>query len=259
MAITYPLRHAFVSPWSALQQELDAWGEAGRTARFWWRDDDATRPGPALERLLEIRNGSPLSIAAIPADVCDGLADRFEREAGVDVIQHGYSHRNFAPAGALKSEFPPGGPREAALRRLGEGRRRLAALFGPRFLPVLAPPWNRIDPLLARRLGRNGWQAVSGFRNAAGPGWINTHLDPIDWRGDRGFLGEAAALGILVSHLRNLRRNAGNFGPPSGLLTHHRDNDTAAWRFIEMLVERIRDHPAACWISIRDVRQSAES
>lgn len=259
MEVTYPLRHAFESPWSALKRELDAWGDAGRTARFWWRDDDATQPCPALDRLLEIRNGTPLSIAAIPASVCDGLAGRLEKEAGVRVIQHGYSHRNFAPAGARKSEFPAGGRLETALRRLGEGRQRLAGLFGPHFTPVMAPPWNRIDPLLARRMGRNGWQAVSGFGEAAAPGWINTHLDPIDWRGDRGFLGEAAAVGILVSHLRNRRRNTGHSGPPSGLLTHHRDNDAAAWRFIEMLVERIRDHPAACWISIRDIHRFAES
>ena len=30
--------------WPDLTAELDRWGEAGRTATLWWRDDDATAP-----------------------------------------------------------------------------------------------------------------------------------------------------------------------------------------------------------------------
>ena len=39
-------------PWVELQAELDRWQEAGKTARFWLRDDDAIEPTPQLERFL---------------------------------------------------------------------------------------------------------------------------------------------------------------------------------------------------------------
>ena len=37
-------------PWLELNAELDRWHKAGKTARFWLRDDDAVEPTPELER-----------------------------------------------------------------------------------------------------------------------------------------------------------------------------------------------------------------
>ena len=34
--------------WAKLTVEFDAWAAAGRTASLFWRDDDATRPGPEI-------------------------------------------------------------------------------------------------------------------------------------------------------------------------------------------------------------------
>jgi len=242
-----------VSPWTTLGRELDAWGSGGRRATLWWRDDDATSPGPALDRLLETRRDLPLAIAAVPARTGAPLAARLGHANGVIVIQHGYSHENHAPPGAKKSEFPAGRPITPAIETLACGRQRLSELFGHRFLPVLAPPWNRIDPTLAGRIGDAGLRALSGFGNPApATHWINAHLDPIDWRGTRGFVGEAAALNTLVEHLGKRRRGELP-DEPSGLLTHHRDNDAAVWRFLSALIEFTRGHPAARWVSIEEL------
>ena len=35
--------------WAVLGDELARWREAGRSATFWWRDDDAVQRTPALE------------------------------------------------------------------------------------------------------------------------------------------------------------------------------------------------------------------
>lgn len=262
MEVTTQHNQPSASPWAALEREFDAWAAAGRVATLWWRDDDATRPGPALDRLLALRRGMPLAIAAIPSRSDAGLAGRLTAEHGVSVIQHGFSHTNHAPPGAKKSELSGILPPARAMRRLACGRRRLSRLFGQRFIPVLAPPWNRIDPVIAQSIGGVGLRAVSGF-GAAAPALtvpqINTHLDPIDWRGTRGFVGEAAALNTLVSHLRQRRRGGANPALPSGLLTHHRDNDAAVWRFLTALVECTRGHPAACWISIQKLLQDVTS
>jgi len=69
---------------------------------------------------------------------------------------------------------------------------------------------------------------------------VNTHVDIIDWRGTRAFVGEAAALGALLSHLSAKLRNQADAGEPTGVLTHHAVHDAASWSFIERLFERTR-------------------
>ena len=134
--------------WDRLERELDAWAAERRQATLWWRDDDAVAATPSLDRLLRLseRHGIPVALAVIPALAEQGLADALAQVGPVTVLQHGFAHRNHAPPGMRALECggaPPLGQVAAELRR---GRDRLALLFGARFLPVLVPPWNRIDP-----------------------------------------------------------------------------------------------------------------
>lgn len=242
-------------PWAALNAELDAWLGAGLTARFWWRDDDATKPGPLLDRLLEIAGGSPIALAVIPAGAGRELAERLSRHnaggGNVIVLQHGYAHKNHAPAGEKKAEF--GGHRslEMMLDELSRGRRRIEELFGPVFEPFLTPPWNRICDSVASRLTEAGLQGLSRF-GARGPAEgdrvVNTHIDIVDWRGNRGFVGEARAIQAAVGHLAARRGGMADKDEPTGLLTHHRDHDEGCWRFIRAFRDAVEAHPAAEWV-----------
>src|SRR5271169_1991792 len=97
--------------WPDLMAELDCWEEAGKVATLWWRDDDAVAPTARLDRLLSIASGVPVSLAVIPADAEQELAQwlaHFRRSAPkacVVVLQHGWRHLNRL-GGAKKSEFP---------------------------------------------------------------------------------------------------------------------------------------------------------
>jgi len=55
------------SGWGALEAELDIWQSAGRSASFWWRDDDAIAATPELDRLLALAQDAPIGLAVIPA------------------------------------------------------------------------------------------------------------------------------------------------------------------------------------------------
>ena len=149
-----------MTDWDKLKEELDRWPEGKAT--FWWRDDDATAPSPALSRLIAL-GLQPLAIAAIPARVESALAEALN-ETRIDVLQHGYGHVNHEADGAKKAELGAARPAEAVIEELSDGRRRMEALFGPRFLPVMVPPWNRIADAVVARLPEAGFRGLSTYR-----------------------------------------------------------------------------------------------
>ena len=246
--------------WSDLADELDRWGEEGRTATLWWRDDDAAAPSRRLGDLLATAGATPVALAVIPATADRAFAIWLARAAAapVGILQHGWRHRNHA-GGGKKSEFPPSRSPDEIAADLGEGRRRLVALFGARALAVLAPPWNRFEDALLPLLPAAGIGAISRIkpRLAAWPTpdvfAANVHIDLIAWRGNRGFVGEAAALGGLVGHLRVRRCGEADPDEPTGILTHHLVQDEATGAFLGRLLGRTRAHPAARWLDAGEV------
>ena len=233
--------------WKVLEREVGAWRAAGREVTFWWRDDDAASPSPALSCLLALRPGCPLGLAVIPAaaqaSLAGGLTD------AVDVLVHGFAHANHAGPGERKSEYPPG---RAAPDELRAGRERLEDLFGDRALPVFVPPWNRMGEDAAGALTAAGYETLSGYRGRPqGPlPRLDTHVDLVDWRGGRRFAGVGAVLGTLAEALA-ARRRAGGPGP-TGVLSHHLVHDAAAWRFLQDLLAWGEDTPGVRWVRPRD-------
>ncbi len=249
--------------WRILSEELDAWGAAGRVATLWWRDDDAVEPSAALERLLGLAAARdvPIALAAIPARASEALARGIETAgARVTLLQHGYAHRNHAPAAEKKVELGVDRRASAVLEELARGQARMTALFGLGssglgWVPVLVPPWNRIAEGLVPELARLGFRGLStyGARAAAEPVpglvQINSHVDIMRWKVPRGFLGAAEALDLLAGHLRARRLGEADAAEPSGLLSHHRAHDEACWAFLDELLGRLAEHPAARFVA----------
>jgi len=250
------------APWRALADELARWREGGRVAEFWWRDDDAARPDPALKRLLALAQGTgtPLALAVVPMQAEE---EAFEGIGpGVSIIQHGIDHGNRAGAGEKKTEFPAGESPRAAAARLTAGRERLAAWAQDRFVPVLAPPWNRLPEAFIPQLAPAGFRGLSrfGVRAAAQPApgirQVNTHVDLVAWHAGRGFVGEDAALAAAVGHLAAKREGRADAGEPTGWLSHHAVHEEAAWTFLERLFETLRAEPGLRWMGVRELFHS---
>jgi len=243
--------------WDDLNSELDAWGKAGRRALFWWRDDDAGALTPALERLLALHDatGAPLSLAVIPQEATEALAERLAKLPGMAVLQHGFAHRNHALAGEKKSEFPGNRPVAESLADLRAGQAQMKKLFGRSLRPILVPPWNRIAANLLPQLPRLGLHGFSTYKARddlwAAPGLmqVNTHLDPADWRQGATFLGESACLDLALTHLRQARLDPAA-PEPLGLLTHHARHDEAGWAFIARFIGHVAGHGAALWVDV---------
>ncbi len=237
--------------WTALDEEIGRWRDSGRAVDFWWRDDDASAPTDALARLLELsaKSAVPVALAVIP------LAASPELFAGLRaaVLMHGTDHRNRAAPGEKKTEFAGAEADAAALERLRSAKDRLAALAGAAFVPVLAPPWNRFKRSLGPRLPEIGLRGLSvygprGRREAASAVIeVNTHVDLIDWRGTRAFIGEEAVLAAAVKHLAARRSGTAEEAEPTGWLTHHALHDTAVGDFLARLFDRTR-RQGARWL-----------
>ncbi|HEX5795304.1 MAG TPA: polysaccharide deacetylase family protein [Geminicoccaceae bacterium] len=232
-----------MTSWREVEANLDAVAARGEAIRLWWRDDDAGRDHAALDRLLDLaaRCDLPLALAVVPRWLEAPVQALIAASAQATVLQHGYAHANHAPPGASSIELGARTP-AAIAAELSEGRAVLVDAFGATFLAVLVPPWNRLEPQLVERLRDCGFLGLSTFgrrpdREAA-PGLIqvNTHLDPIDWRGGRLFVGVAAALDRLVAAL--------DPDEPIGILSHHLALDEPGWEFLERLLEFLARHPA---------------
>jgi hypothetical protein len=238
--------------WRELEAALDAAAQDGKAIRLWWRDDDAGRDRPELERLLELaeRRALPLALAVVPVWLEAPAQARIAASSQASVLQHGFAHVNHAAAGEKTCEL--GGRATAMIEaELARGQACLVDAFGADFLAVLVPPWNRMDRKLIGRLTACGFCGLSTYGRrdaplaAAGLIQVNTHLDPIEWRGGRLFVGEVAALERLVAML--------DPDEPIGILSHHLAMDEPGWQFLDRLLGVLAAHPGAVLCSAADL------
>jgi len=240
--------------WQPLTTELARWRQAGRVADFWLRDDDAIEPTAALDRLLATTAAHevPVALAVIPALTGAPLAERVARENHVTVAVHGWSHENHAPQDEKKQELGRHRPREIVLAELSQGRARLQRLHAGRFAPMLVPPWNRIDADLLPHLAGIGFSALSVF-GVPRPGpmrMLNSTVDIMDWRGNRGGRDHAALISEIVAQLELAFRGE---GAPVGLLSHHLVHDETAWTFLDRLFDVTARSGACRWRSVGEL------
>ncbi|MDE0705485.1 MAG: polysaccharide deacetylase family protein [Rhodospirillaceae bacterium] len=239
--------------WDELCRELDLWATRGEAPALWWRDDDAVEPSAALERTMALAEAAavPLALAVIPAANRLTAADLSDP---VTAVQHGYAHRNHAGPKAKKCELGAERRADHVIAELMTGRHVLEQSFGDSFRPVLVPPWNRLGAHLPAMLPELGYIGLSRFgardRPAIGAMRIaNAHVDIIDWKGSRGFVGTETALARTVGHLRARREGAADPAEATGLLTHHRVHDAGCWDFLEKLFAVTAGSGLAKWRS----------
>ena len=62
--------------WTPLRQELALWRSQGLELPFWWRDDDAVEPTPALAQLADLSRAVavPVHLAVVPKFATEALA-----------------------------------------------------------------------------------------------------------------------------------------------------------------------------------------
>lgn len=234
-----------------LLDTLDEFAARNIVADFWLRDDDAVEPTPALDRFLDLCGEFAVAstLAVIPEPTGDALAARLEKHSDVDVAVHGWAHRNHAGPQEKKRELGLHRPLDLVLEELRQGLAKLQALHGDQCVPMLVPPWNRIDAAVVECLPDLGYKALSvyGPEEENSLPLLNTHIDVIDWRGSRGGKDHDTLFADIAMRIRT----AHDSGRMTGILTHHLDHDETVWAFLRSLFEVTSSHPACRWRSSR--------
>lgn len=243
--------------WSPLKNALSEMRAHRMTLPIWWRDDDAVARTAAFDRLAELGQelGVPVHIAVIPDLVEASLPPLFDGEQALVPMVHGWRHQRHFLNGKKDTEF--------GIRRPDDGLETALALdrmrehFGNQLLPVFVPPWNMIADSLLPVLGQQGYIGVSTFaprktRLAAdGLVQINTHLDPIDWRGTRGLVDPDALVALLVKYIRQRMEGQQDPDEPLGFLTHHLVHTEDVWAFTRLCLAHLLEGGATP-VNLRD-------
>ena len=239
--------------WSPLDDALAACRRDGISLPFWWRDDDAIAPGAALDQLavLSLHSDLPVHLAIVPALAQQNLAAAIDTDRLIPVV-HGWAHRDHSGGVGKKNEFMS--PRDDAIQDTANAMTHMRSLFGAALRPMFVPPWNRINDNVTQALARQGFSALSTFGPRRSPDaaigltQINTHIDPVWWKGTRDLVEPDRLIAQAAGHLKARRTGVEDRDEPFGLLTHHLVHTDAIWDFTAAFVQRILDGGATAWV-----------
>jgi hypothetical protein len=238
-----------MSDWTPLRRELARWQDNGRVASLWLRDDDAEAPSPALDSLLAVTAKHQVSVlvAIIPARADAALAERLRGERHVEAAVQGVAHLDHSAAGEKRAELGSARSIELTVAELAAARQHMVGLF-PTLSGLLVPPWNRIAPAVAARIGEAGFSGISAFGwkpVAAGVPQLNTHVDLIDWKAQGRWRVLDEVIALLAAALATSRVSHGH--APVGLLSHHLRRTDASDDMLERLLGETTSDPAIRW------------
>ncbi|MEH2544085.1 hypothetical protein V1283_000730 [Bradyrhizobium sp. AZCC 2262] len=259
--------------WDKARRELDCWAEAGLTARFWVRDDDACQASENLERLRDLaaRHDIRIGLAVIPGKIAPDLCEYLGRS----VLQfypmcHGWKHINYNRRNK-PAEFGPDRPISSMIVDAKSALDLFKEHFGTS-KAIFVPPFNAITPGLVRALPNIGFfgislvppflenkmlQLVSRLNRKAvvklpassrGPR-IDVHLDVINWK-TRTAQDTKTIANQLLQQLRGRRLGLLAADTPIGLLTHHLAHDEPIWRTCDEVLRVLQSHKAVEFIDV---------
>ena len=202
----------------------------------------ASRAFDLLCRIFR-RHEVPLAMAVIPAWVSETRQTRLFRSAPVDERlwnwhQQGWRHTNWQKEG-YRSEFGPARSPEQQHEDILSGRAKMERNFGPHFLPVFSPPWNRLSAATLKVLQKLDFKAVSAaepfprsMESRYGIRRFSVLLD-LHSRTDQN---PAADFALLIDQLCGISK----MKSPAGIAVNHHLMTQFAFEFLDRLLFNLK-------------------
>lgn len=249
---------------SDIELELNRWADIGRPVDIWVRADLGRHAGQAESaarlRSLAASAGLPIAAAIVPQYLEGEPLPALEGAVSITVLQLGYANANHEPDGETRSEYGPHRDLDEALSELSSGREALERRFGEAFLPILVPPFEFIDPVIAaslRGVGLTGLSLALQSRPlpVAGPGvvWSNVHVSLSRvWEhgGQANF--QANALDLIHDQLVSRRLEVVDEAEPLGLWLDDLGADEQCEAVAE-LISVLGRHASVRWLTAAEV------
>jgi len=165
--------------------ELEPLINSGRDSdyevKFWWRDDDVSDSTEEFKKLISFSevNKIPVNLAVIPQKLSNEAIRLSKQYPHISVLQHGYSHTNYAKAGEPLNEFGNHRDIEIQLKEIRIGFKKLITAFGNQFVPVFVPPWGHIAKSIIEQISTIGIKGISliGDQDKIYPDLINNNVN----------------------------------------------------------------------------------
>ncbi len=244
-----------INVWDTLEHTLAKFAEP---VQFWWRDDDAVEESTALNHLIDLqqRYNIALHLAVIPHHLKSTLLDSLSPHDDIWVLQHGFSHQSYAAPQQRKIELGGECDPEQLRKQLAQGKHILEHAFPKQFLPIMVPPWNRVDDWVHPLLQSIGYSAWSGLASLSPS--LNTknivdqldnypvHIDIMNWK-TRQFAGVEIVVNNIIQHLEKQRLSTTSENKAIGLMTHHLVHDTSCQQFLDQFFAFSQTHSMIEW------------
>jgi len=222
----------------------------GYHIQAWWRDDDVIDDTEELKKLISFSclNKIPVNLAVIPQKLSNEAVILIKQYAHLSVIQHGYSHTNYANVGDPLNEFGLLRSLEIQLKEIRIGFEKLITAFGNQFVPVFVPPWGHIAESVIEQVSTIGIKGISliGDHDKMYPNLINNnvHVDIHSWKteSDTSYEVIIRAYNQIIDDVNNKikKEKSDDDCLTIGILTHSQIMGNNDWHIFGKLVKAIK-------------------
>jgi len=137
------------------------------------RDDDVWRIDAAFTAVFEfcLEQKIPVVYGVIPAKAKVNLARLLNKTKSrnphlIDIVQHGWQHKNHNPGGGEKYEFGPRRSYNLQKKDIEKGLAKMRRLFGRNFTPAFIPPYHGYDMNTLKIIRECGFKIFSAGKEA---------------------------------------------------------------------------------------------
>ncbi len=212
---------------------------------LFFRADDIGVPSAQYHRLIQLflHHKMPLCLATVPTWLTTSRLEALTLDANINSSQwcwhqHGWLHKNHETSGK-KQEFGPLRSYDAIKADLERGKIRLQKLLGSAFFPFFTPPWNRCGEttlIALKELHFQGLSRSKGAHPAPPPDLLDISIN-VDLHTRK----EANHEEGLTNLLKELSTSLA--GDVSGIMIHHQIMNDEAFRFLDILLQKISETP----------------
>ncbi len=258
-----PVWKAPLPGWKGVLDEASARMTSAVLPPVFFRADNIGAASKAFDALCNLFRfyRVPLAIAVVPAWLSDTRQEKVFRAASVDEDlwnwhQHGWRHINWQKEGA-ESEFGSDRAPERQYEDILQGRTKMERIFGPNFVPVFTPPWNRFSTATLKALRKLDFKGISatapfppGVKSLDGIRHFSTRLD----LHTRIVKNPASDFALLIDQFSGLSKMKG----PAGIIIHHQQMTPFAFEFLDRMLYNLKYVIGARFSSFKEMLKSPD-